>query len=206
MRRLSVALVASFAITLASVLGLRTLDPAVALLALAATVAALATLVARIGPGSLGLLDPAWSLSLLLRGRVPVWDLLPTWAAHAVGAAGAGLLGSTLVDDLPVRSPSAEPDLLPALVVLATAAVLGAWLAAHADEQRAVPAVAGLPTIAAGVVLPAAFVAAVNPAALFGLGVAGVAGWTYVFFTALTIVAAAVLAGLTYRLLAPEHG
>jgi hypothetical protein len=183
-----------------TVLSVRAQDPALAGVGLAAAVGVLAVLTVdtRFGIGGI---DPAWTLMLLLRGRIDVGDLLPVWAAQAVGAVALGALARWVVDDLRQWSIVEQPDIAPAAVVVALVALVGTWVALAVDGRRAPAPTAGLPALAGAAALPPTFAAAANPAALFALGVAGVAEWDYVFFVTLAAFGGAVLGAVTAPLL-----
>lgn len=185
-----------------SVLSVRTQDPALAGVAIAAVVGVMAILAAG-GPLGIGAVDPAWTLALLVGRRVGIADLLPVWAAQAVGAVALGALARWVVDELPPWAVVEQPDVAPAAVVVALVALVGSWVALTAEAGRASPVAAGLPALGAGAALPPTFAAAANPAALFALGVAGVAAWDYVFFTALAAFGGAVLGAITVPVFAP---
>jgi aquaporin Z len=185
-----------------AVLSVRSQDPALAGIGLAAAIGVLAILTAG-GRFGLGVLDPAWTLALLLRGRLGVADLLPLWAAQAVGALVFGALGRWVVDDLRQWSVIDQPDLAPAAVVVALVALVGSWVVVAVDAGRAPAAAAGLPALGGAAALPPPFAAAANPAALFALGVAGIADWEYVFFVTVAAFAGAVVGALTSPILEP---
>jgi glycerol uptake facilitator-like aquaporin len=190
-----------------TVLSVRAQDPALAGVGLAAAVAVMAILTVDTRFG-VGILDPAWSLSLMIRGRIRVADLLPLWAAQAVGAVAFGALARWLVDDLRQWSIIEQPDIAPAAVVVALLAFVGTWVAVAVDTRRVPAAAAGLPALGVSAALPPTFAAAANPAGLFALGVAGVAEWEYVFFVTVAAFAGAVLGALTTPIVQPttvEH-
>jgi hypothetical protein len=196
------AVVGAGVVAAIAVLSVRAQDPALAGVGLAAAVAVMAILTVDTRFG-VGVLDPAWSLSLMIRGRLRVGDLLPIWAAQAVGALAFGALARWLVDDLRQWSIIEQPDIVAAAVVVAIVAFVGSWLAVAVDARRAPAAAAGLPALGVGAALPPTFAAAANPAALFALGVAGVAEWEYVFFVAVAAFAGAVLGALATPILEP---
>jgi glycerol uptake facilitator-like aquaporin len=196
------AVVGAGVVAAITVLSVRAQDPALAGVGLAAAVAVMAILTVDTRFG-VGVLDPAWALSLMVRGRLRVGDLLPLWAAQAVGAVAFGALARWLVDDLGQWSIIEQPDIAPAAVVVAIVAFVGAWVAVAVDARRAPAAAAGLPALGASAALPPTFAAAANPAALFALGVAGVAEWEYVFFVTVAAFAGAVLGALTTSVLEP---
>jgi glycerol uptake facilitator-like aquaporin len=186
---------ASGLVAAVAVLSVRAQDAALAGLGLAATIGLLAILT-RATPATVGSVDPAWTLALLLRGRIRPADLLPTWAAQAVGAVAAGALAGWIVDDLRQWSIIDQPEVVPAAIVVALVALAGAWTATAAATDRAPVAACGLPAVGAAAALPPTFAAAANPAALFALGVSGVAEWEYVFFTTLAGFGGAVVGSL----------
>lgn len=196
------AVVGAGVVAAIAVLSVRAQDPTLAGVGLAAAVAVMAILTVDTRFG-VGVLDPAWSLSLMIRGRLRVGDLLPIWAAQAVGAVAFGALARWLVDDLRQWSIIEQPDIAPAAVVVAMVAFVGSWLAVAVDARRALAAAAGLPALGVSAALPPTFAAAANPAALFALGVAGVAEWEYVFFVAVAAFAGAVLGALATPILEP---
>jgi aquaporin Z len=180
-------------VTVASV---RTQDPALAGVAIAAAVGLLAILTAA-GPLGVAAVDPAWTLALLVRRRVGIADLLPIWAAQAVGAVAFAALARWVVDELPAWSVVEQPDVAPAAVLVGLAGLVGSWVAIGVDAGRAAPIALGLPALVAAVALPPTFAAGANPAGLFALGVGGVAEWDYVFFTAVAAFGGAVLGAIT---------
>ena len=196
------AVVGAGVVAAMAVLSVRAQDPALAGVGLAAAVAVMAILTVGTRFG-VGVLDPAWSLALMVRGRVRVGDLLPLWAAQAVGAVAFGALARWVVDDLRQWSIIEQPDIAPAAVVVAVVAFVGTWVALAVDARRAPAAATGLPALGVSAALPPTFAAAANPAALFALGVAGVAEWEYVFFVTLAAFAGAVLGALTGPILEP---
>lgn len=191
-------------LSLVTVVTARATDPATAVLAVAA-----ASLLAVLGlrrldrsAGTLGLLDPAWALALLVRRRLPGVALVPAWAASIVGGLVGGLLGSVVVDRLPRLLVQDQPDLVVAGVVLAVAGVASGWTASWADvaadgrsaaEARAAAGSTVLPAVSGAAAVPALFVGAANPAVLFAVGVAGQADWTYVTVAVTSLTVAVVV-------------
>lgn len=208
MRRHLVAAALVAQLSLVTVVTARAADPATAVLAIAA-----ASLIAVLGlgrldppsrgvPGALGLLDPAWSLALLVRRRLPATALVPAWAASIVGALVGGLLGGIVVARLPRLLVQDQPDLVAAGIVLGAVGVGSCWTVLWADraaggksaaEARAAAGTTALPAISATAALPAVFVGAANPAVLFAVGVSGQADWSYVLVAALCLTAAVVV-------------
>lgn len=195
------AALASACVSLAVVLASRAADPVLGLLAVVGCVAAIATLAARSGRGGLAVVDPLWTLILLLRGSVDVWSLLPLWAAQAVGALGAGVEAGYLVEELPVLTLTREPSLVVLGASAALAGLLAGWLVVAADDASIPAGWAAVPSAAAAVVVPVWLVGAAALAPLFAAGVAGVTEWSDVFVTALTLAAGGVAGALSPRLL-----
>jgi glycerol uptake facilitator-like aquaporin len=190
-------------LTATAVLSVRAADAASALAGLAAATAFGAWCLSRLGPGGLALFNPSWAVALLLRRRLGAGAVLPAWAAAAVGALAFSILGGWLIRDLPQLTAQTEPSVLPASVVLLVAGVISAWAAVIADGPTATALLATAPVLIAGTALPPAYSAAANPAVAFGLGVGGVASWTYVYVSAVALLAGGVLGGLTAPLLSP---
>jgi len=99
-----------------------------------------------------------------------------------------------------------QPDLIPAAIVLAVAGALNAWAVAAPAGAATRSLLATAPVLLAATALPPAFTGAVNPAVLFGLGVAGVASWTYVYVGALAVLAGSIAGGFTAGLVAGRTG
>jgi hypothetical protein len=195
--RLVAAAAASACLSLAVVLTARAGDPVLAVAGAAAVVAALALLASRRPAGDLAVVDPLWTLVLLLRGRVDAWSLLPLWAAQAVGALAAGLGAGALVEDLPVMTLVRESGGAALAVAAALAGLLAGWLVVAADTGTATPTATALPSVGAAVVVPVTATGAACLAPLFAGGVAGVTAWSDVFVPALALTAGAVAGALT---------
>lgn len=194
-------------LTLTAALALRAPDGGQALLGLAAASGLALWFSAPGGPGAIAVLNPGWAVALLLDRRLSAAAVLPAWAAAAVAALAFGMLGAWLVDDLPQLLVQPEPELVPASAVLLLAGTLTAWAVTAAGTRRgiAAPLAAGA-VLVAGTALPPVYCAAVNPAVLFGLGVAGVASWTYVYVGVLALLTGAVIGGLTAPLVVHDPG
>ncbi|MGH3497441.1 MAG: hypothetical protein ACRDP1_08255 [Nocardioidaceae bacterium] len=190
-------------ITFATVVATRAADPIDGAVASAAAVAVACALAARSGSkDDLALLNPAWSLAALLRGRLRITDLLPLWAAAAVGGLLLGMAGAAVVHRLPALSVTNRPDLLPAGVVLAVAGFVTAWLVTSASQSPALLVWApALTTLVGAALLGGPFAAALNPAVLFGGGVAGIVDWTYAFVMTVVLLATALIGALASRYL-----
>lgn len=199
--RLVIAAVASACVSVVVVLTSRAADPVVGLLAAAGAVGALAIVAVRLGTGGLAVVDPLWTLVLLLRGSLDVWSLLPLLAAQAIGALAAGFGAGYLVEDLPVLSLEPEPTLTVLAVVCTVAGLLVGLLVVAADDGLAPPVALALPVLVAAVVAPVWTTGAAGLAPVFAGGVAGVSGWTEVFVACLALAAGAVAGALSAVLL-----
>jgi len=200
--RLLIAAVASACLSLVVVLASRAADQAVGLLAVMAAIAAVATVCARAGRGGLAVVDPLWTLILLLRGGVDVWSLLPLWAAQAVGALAAGFGAGRLIEDLPVLELVQEPPAVTLAVLCALGGLLAGWLVVAAEGRWAPVAVVALPSAVAVVAVPVWATGASAMGPLFAAGVAGVTAWSDVFVAALALAAGGVAGSLTAGLTA----
>ena len=192
--------------TLAVVVSIRAPDSGQAVLGVAAVISAATWLLADRPAVGIAVLNPAWAVVLLLRRRLPGPGLLPTWAAAAVGALAFGALGGWVIDDLPPLLVQDQPDLVPAAAVLAVTGALSAWVVSAAANRTGQALLTAAPILVAATALPAAYTGALNPAVLFGLGVAGVASWTYVYVGALAVLAGSIVGGFTAGLVAGRAG
>ncbi len=187
---LAVAALTSFATTAVAAWALRATDPATAVAAVVAVTLASAWLCGfhdTRETSGLALAGPSQLLTLSLVGRASVATALPVVAAQVVGAVLAGaavtaldLPGGTLVWDEPGRVAGGVLGLL--------VGVLTAWATLAADSSS--PAWTASGPAASGALLGVGLAAASHPAALVGLGVAGVLAWPVAL-----VVAAGVLAG-----------
>ena len=191
------------ALTATAVLSVRAADAASALGGLAAATAFGAWCLSHQGASGLAVLNPSWAVALLLRRRLSAGSVLPAWAAAAVGALAFSVLGGWLIRDLPQLTMQDQPPLLPASLVLLLAGVTSAWAAVVGEAPATTALLVAAPVLIAGTALPPAYSAAANPAVLFGLGVAGVASWTYVYVSAIALLAGGVLGGLTATVVVP---
>lgn len=190
MKPLAVAAVTSALTTAVAAWSLRATDPATAVAAVALVAVAAAWLASfhdTAATSGLALTGPAQLTSLTLVGRAPVGMLLPTSAAHVVGAVVAGAAVTSL--DLPGGALVwDEPGLVAGGILGLVVGIVAAWATLAADAGTVAWAAAG--PVTSGALLGVGLAAATHPAALLGLAVAGVMAWP----VALT-VAAAVLVG-----------
>jgi hypothetical protein len=200
--RLVIAALASACVSVVVVLASKAADPVASPLAAAGVVGALAIVSSGLGKGGLAVVDPLWTLVLLLRGSVDVWSLLPLLAAQAIGAWPPGSPPGYLVEDLPVLSLEPEPTLSVLAVICAVAGLLVGLLVVAADDGSAPRVVLALPVMVA-VVVPVWTARAAGLAPVFAGGVAGVSAWTDVLVASLAL-AAAVVAGAQCRPPAPR--
>ena len=192
-------------LTATAVVSLRAADAASALGGLAAATGFGAWCLSHRGAAGLALLNPSWAVALLLSRRLGAGSVLPACAAAAVGALAFSVAGGWLIRDLPQLTVQTQPPLLPAALVLLVAGVTSAWAATISERPGTTALLVAAPVLIAGTALPPAFSAAANPAVVFGLGVAGVASWTYVYVGALALLAGGVLGGLTATVVVPPR-
>lgn len=192
-------------LTVTAVLSVRAPDNGPALLGQAAATAFAVWCLAASGPAALAVLNPGWAVTLLLRRRLGAAALLPAWAAAAVAAGAFAVLGGWLIGELPQLLVQPEPGLVPAALILMLASVTGAWAVDVASSWAGSGALlTAAAVLVAGTALPPAYTAALNPAVIFGLGVSGIASWTYVYVGALALLTGAVIGGLTAALIVPD--
>lgn len=157
--------------------------------------------------------NPAVSVAVLVRGRLPVTDLLPYIAAQLLGALAAYLLSLGMYGDQLDRL-SGGLDLSGTVF----AALLGelvftfalAWVVLHVatSDDHPVNSFYGLAigfTVTAGAIAVGSISgAAFNPAVVFALSIAGVFEWKWIWLYLIAQFAGAALAGLAFRYVEPD--
>lgn len=207
MRTYLAAAFLSALLTFVAVLALYAPDPLVAVVAVAAVTALAAGLSsARSTDESAGLRlsNPAWTLTLTLRRRGPLVELLPLWASQVVGSLVAALAAMSLDSAMPepLVWPSADPLATAALALVLGLA--GAWAVAAADSYLG-DAVTALPVLAAGAVLPVNLAGVLSPAVVFGITVAGLLDWQIAAIAAVGVLVGAAVGGWTASLFALDR-
>lgn len=205
MKRLLAAAITSALTTLVAAWALRATDPTTAVAAVAAVTVLVAWLLAFHSTdraSGLELSGPAALLSLVLVGRGSAATALPTVAAQVVGAVAAGaavlaldLPGGTLVWD--------EPDRLAAACLGVAVGLVVAWTTLAADATGPVWTAAG-PTVA-GALLGVGLAVAAQPAALVGLAVAGLVGWTAALLAAAGVLVGAAIGTFVVSWVSPHE-
>jgi hypothetical protein len=207
MRLLSMAALLSALLTLLSALALRAADATLAVAAVAA-VAVLFTWYAQLHSSdersTLGLANPAAVLTLAVVGRRPWATILPALAAHTVGAVVGGFAALALDDRLGDTLVFTQPGLVVAAVGAAIVGVIGAWTTLSIDGGGP-EALASIPAIVGGAVLPLGLLTVFQPAAVIGLATAGLVPWDVAGVAAGTTLVASIAGAYAVTLLVPHE-
>lgn len=153
--------------------------------------------------------NPAVSLAVFLRGRLPGRELLAYWAAQLVGALLGTLIGKWLVvGEGPLEIPGAPghiETLLPIAVVELLFTFALTWVVLHvatADDQAdndffglAIGFTVTAGALAVGPISGAAF----NPAVAVGLSVAGMLSWETIWVYLVAALLGAAAAAYAFR-------
>ncbi|MFI5428302.1 hypothetical protein [Aeromicrobium sp. UC242_57] len=194
-RPITIAVLSSAIITFVSAMALRAADATLAVAAVAALAVLLAwyaQLHATDDRGTGGLVNPAAVVTLAVVGRRPWATLLPAIAAHAVGGVLGGLAALGLDSQLGDTLVFADPALLVAGAGGAVVGLIGAWATLSIDGGGP-EALAAVPAVVGGALLPLGLVAVYHPAAVVGLATAGLVPWDVALIAAgATLVGAAV--------------
>lgn len=206
-RQLSMSALVSALMTLVAAMALRAADATLAVAAVA-VVAVLFTWYSQLHSGeeqsSIGLANPAATVTLAVVGRHPWSTVLPTLAAHVVGAVLGGLLALVLEDRLGDTLLFATPGLVLAGTGGAVVGLIGAW-ATLAIDAGGPEAGAAIPAIVSGAVLPLGLLTAFHPAAVVGLATAGLMPWDVALVAAGSVVAASLVGAYVVSLLVPAE-
>ena len=207
MRLLSMAGLLSALLTLLSALALRAADATLAVAAVAA-VAVLFTWYAQLHSNdersTLGLANPAAVLTLAVVGRRPWATILPALAAHTVGAVLGGFAALALDDRLGDTLVFTQPGLVVAAVGAAIVGIIGAWATLSIDGGGS-EALASVPAIVGGAVLPLGLLTAFQPAAVIGLATAGLVPWDVAVVAAGTTLVASLAGAYAVTVLVPHE-
>jgi glycerol uptake facilitator-like aquaporin len=207
MRLLALAGALSALLTFVCALALRAADATLAVIAVAALAVLLtwyAQLHATDHQAGLGVANPASTVALAVVGRGSWATLLPTLAAHVVGAVLGGLAALALDDRLGDTLVFTQPGLV---VTAAGAAVVGlivAWATLSIDGGGP-EALAAVPALVGGAVLPLGLLAVFHPAAVIGLATAGLVPWDVALVAAGTTLVVAILGAYTVTALVPAE-
>lgn len=207
MKDLVAAAVNTFLVTLAAACALRADDATLAVVAVAALIVLL-TWFALLNSGErtsgLGRSNPAAALALAVAGRQPWPTALPLITAHVVGAALAGLAALGLDGVLGAPQVGATPHWASALVAGALVGLIGTWTTFAVDGEAGAP-YAAIPVLVGGAVLPVAFAALVNPAAVLGIAASGVLDWVPALVAASASLVGAMVGAYAMAALLPSE-
>lgn len=207
MRLLTMGALLSALLTFVSAMALRAADATLAVAAVAA-VAVLFTWYAQLHTSdersTLGLANPASILTLAVVGRRPWATILPPLAAHTVGAVLGGLAALGLDGRLGDTLVFTQPGLVVAAVGAAIVGLIGAWTTLSIDGGGH-EALAGIPAILGGAILPLGLLAVFHPAAVIGLATAGLVPWDVALVAAGSALAASIAGAYAVTALVPHE-
>lgn len=192
--------------SLVAAMALRAADPTLAVAGVAALVVLLtwfAQLHVTDEQGSGGLVNPAAVVTLAVVRRHPWTTVLPMITAHVVGAVAGGLVALSLDDQLGDTLIFANPSLVVAAVGAFVVGLAGAWATLSVDGGGA-SALAGVPALLGGAVLPLGLLAAFQPAVTIGLATAGVVPWDVALIAATATLVASVVGAYAVSILVPR--
>ncbi len=207
MRSLTVAALLAAITTFVAALALRAPDATVAVLAVGAVTVLttwLAALHSTEEESGLALASPAAAVTLVLVGRSSTGFVLPIISAQVVGAVVGGFAALGLAGQLGGSLVWSDPTRLGTGVVVGVLAILGAWvvLAIDGGEHAAWAAV---PPVLAGAALGVGLAAALSPAAVLGLAVAGLVSWTTAGIAAAAGVAGSAIGAYAISAVTPPE-
>jgi glycerol uptake facilitator-like aquaporin len=194
-------------ITLVAALALRAADATLAVVAVAA-VAVLFTWYAQLHASEersgLGLANPASVVALAVVGRRPWATILPALAAHTVGAVLGGLAALGLDDRLGDTLVFTQPGLAVTAVGAALVGIIAAWATLSVDGGGS-EALAGVPAVVGGAVLPLGLLAVFHPAAVIGLATAGLVPWDVALVAVGATLVASIAGAYAVTALVPQE-
>lgn len=206
-RHLTIAALTSALTTLVAALALRAADATLAI----AAVAALAVLFAWYaqlhsddGQAAGGLVNPASLVTLAVVGRQPWANVLPLVAAHVAGAVIAGFAVLGLEDELGDTLIFAAPSLIVAAIGAGVVGLIGAWATLSVDGGGP-QAMAAVPAVVGGAILPLGLIAVYQPAAVLGLATAGLVSWDVALVAAGSMLVAAFVGAYAVSVLVPTE-
>ncbi len=152
--------------------------------------------------------NPAVTLAVWIRGRIPAADIVPYWVAQVLGAVLAGLL----VVYLKGQSASVEkdPDTVRSIIVEVLFTFALAYVVLNVATSKATSGNSYFGLAIGFTVLVGAFAVgsisggAFNPAVAVGVGVMGLAKPAHVGALIGANLVGGLLAGLTFRFLNPD--
>jgi aquaporin Z len=173
--------------------------------------AALAVMVFAGGHISGGHFNPAVSLAVYLRGRLPLEDLGPYIVAQLLGGLAAAGVSRFVVIGSPHASPiSGAHNVWAAFVVEALFTFALAYVVLNVATSKDHPnnsfygLAIGFTVLAGAVAVGPISGAAFNPAVGLGVIVAGIAGWSYLWIYLVATLLGGAVAGYAFRYLNPD--
>jgi aquaporin Z len=155
--------------------------------------------------------NPAVSLAVFLRGKLPAKDLLPYWAAQIAGAAAAAGCAIVIVDP-PARHPSKLTGHALGSALLAeflftfflAYVVLNVATSKDTDGNSFYGLAIGFTVLTGAVAVGGISGGAFNPAVAFGASVMGLINWANIWIYLLGCLGGGGLAALTFTFLNPH--
>jgi aquaporin Z len=169
--------------------------------------AVLACMVFAGGHISGGHYNPAVSLAVFLRGRLPLGELGPYIGAQVVGGLVAAGLALFVVDTTPTALTVSGRGLVAAFVVELLFAFAVAYVVLNVATSKDHPnnsfygLAIGFTVLAGAVAVGSISAGAFNPAVGIGLVVAGIADWSLLWIYIIATLAGGAAAGYTFRAL-----
>jgi aquaporin Z len=149
-----------------------------------------------------GHFNPAVSLAVFLRGKLPARELGPYWAVQLAGAVLAAFAARYIAGSPP--NPALEPEIGPALLAEALFTFALAWVVLNAATSRdtegnsfyglAIGFTVGAGAFAVGAVSGGVF----NPAVALGVSIMGLVTWSAIWIYLVSNFAGAALAALAF--------
>ncbi len=154
--------------------------------------------------------NPAVSLAAVIRGALPVEQLLPYWLSQGLGALTASVLVTLIAHPSPISlCPYSIPQILVGefLFTFALCYVVLQTATTKAIEGNSFYGLAIGSTVTVGAFAVGGILCfgAFNPAVAIGLGILGTACWSCVAITIATNILAAIVAGFMYKLIVVEE-
>ncbi len=181
-----------------------------AALAALAIGAVLTAVVYATGHISGGHVNPAVTLAVFLRGRIPARDIAPYWLAQVLGALAAAGLARFIINAKPVPVTASGHDLAAAFIAELVFTVALAFVVLNVATSRDHPdnsfygLAIGFIVLAGAVAVGHLSGGAFNPAVGIGICLAGLASWSMLWVYVVATLAGAAGAGLAFRALNPD--
>jgi len=173
--------------------------------------AVLAVMIFAGGHISGGHFNPAVTLAVFLRGKMPVKDVGPYMAAQVVaGLAAAGVARLVLPDAKPVAFSVTGRDMVSAVIVELLFTFALAYVVLNVATSKDHPnnsfygLAIGFTVLAGAVAVGSISGAAFNPAVGLGVAVAGLASWSMLWIYIVATLAGGAAAAYAFRALNPD--